>query len=134
MAVSRTTPILIMFALILLGSLASCAAPASYAAPALGVVVDSHLTVLDVQKGSAAEKAGVRPNDVLITLNGVPPASFTAWATEISNMEVGQPYTLTVQRGSDILELTVVSTRYPADSFPPGVTPTIIPTNQYYLR
>jgi S1-C subfamily serine protease len=133
MTISRTIPILIVYALMLLGSLASCTS-ASYAAPSLGVVVDSNLTVLDVQKGSAAEKAGVLPNDVLLKLNGTTPASFTEWATEISNMEVGQTYTITVQRSSDIVELSVVSTRYPAESFPPGVTPTIIPTNQYYIR
>ncbi len=130
----RNITVLIISALMLLGWLASCASPGSYAAPSLGVVADSKLTVLEVMKSSAAEEAGVVVNDVLLTLEGATPASFAEWATEISNMEVEQTYTITVQRGSDIVTLTVVSTRDPGNNLPPGVTPTVVPTDQYYIQ
>lgn len=45
------------------------------AGPALGVVVEQDLRVVEVEPGSAAAQAGIRPGDVLIGLDGVKPST-----------------------------------------------------------
>ncbi len=47
-------------------------ADASYGIPPLGVVLDNAQTVIDLDPGGAAQTAGVRLGDVLLTLNSVP--------------------------------------------------------------
>lgn len=103
----------------------------SYPAPSLGVVLDVHFTVIDIQKRSAAEKAGVQVGDVLLTLDGNSYATPDEWIDPLGAMEVGQKYQITVQRGSDTLALEVTAARQAPDIYSPGVTPTPIPSGLY---
>ncbi|MCC6192755.1 MAG: PDZ domain-containing protein [Anaerolineales bacterium] len=117
-----------------MSSTVSCASPTgSYPGPALGVVVDEQFTVLDVKSGSTAELAGVQAGDVLLTLDGTGYTSPAEWAIQVGNIEIGKTYTLEVQRGSSVISVTVTSARDSAGDFPPGATPTVIPTGQFYF-
>ncbi len=89
--------------------------------------------MLDVKSGSAAELAGVQAGDVLLALDGNAYTSLAEWAAQVGNIEIGKAYTLKVQRGSNVISLKVNSARDSGGNFPPGVTPTVIPTGQYYF-
>lgn len=46
-------------------------AAASYAAPELGIAVDATMKVVDIDRGSAAELAGIQKGDQLLSIDGV---------------------------------------------------------------
>ncbi|HMN15754.1 MAG TPA: hypothetical protein PKD55_25845, partial [Bellilinea sp.] len=45
---------------------------ASFAGPVLGVITDKDLQVIEIEPGSAAEKAGVQVGDILLDLTWIP--------------------------------------------------------------
>jgi S1-C subfamily serine protease len=126
------TPAVVMLLAVL--ALLSCALQGDYPAPALGVLIDYQLTVVDVLKGSAAERAGVQAGDVLIALNGTAYASVDDWRAKVSAIDTGKDYDLKIQRGGQAMTLRVTSAPYPPNDSPAGVTPTVIPTDIYVVR
>jgi membrane-associated protease RseP (regulator of RpoE activity) len=50
----------------------STAGHASWPAPQLGVVVDENMKVVDIDRYSTAEEAGIQVGDILINIDGVP--------------------------------------------------------------
>lgn len=64
--------------------------------------------VVSVVEGSPAEKAGIRENDIIVKVNGETVSSSTALRVRINSFKVGDVITLTVLRGNNTIELTVV--------------------------
>ncbi len=122
--------------MVMLGLLAilSCALQGDYPAPALGVLVDGNLAVVELLPGSAAERAGVQAGDVLVALNGNAYASVDDWRAQVSRIDVGHDYDLEIRRGGQVLTLRVTSARPPPPRRTPGVTPTAVPTDIASVR
>jgi regulator of sigma E protease len=77
--------------------------------------------ILDVEPGSAADKAGVEPNDILLSLNGQYFQAVADIQNYVKNHE-GQPVIFQVQRGKQDLNLTVTpSPNPPAGQGPTGI-------------
>ncbi len=75
-----------------------------------GVLINS------VERGSPAEKAGVRVQDILLAINGDPvnvrfPEEVAPARKRITDLPIGKPVTLTLKRGQQTLELTAVPDR-----------------------
>src|SRR5687768_8362866 len=119
----RLWPMLVASGLVM-SAMLSCALQGDYPAPALGVVVDRTRTVVAVLPDGAGEKAGVQVGDVLEALNGTPLARIAEWRTEVSRIERGQEFDLTVQRAGQSVTLRGTSRLPPAANLAPGVTPT----------
>ena len=133
MLISKKT-FLIFIALAQLILLISCTSSmGSYPAPSLGVVVDANFTVMDVQKDSSAEEAGVQIGDILLSLDGNTYPTPDSWIDPLGAMAEGQKYQVTLQRSNEILTLDVSAARQDPDLYSPGVTPTPIPIGLYYL-
>ncbi len=111
-----------------------CALQGDYPAPALGVLVDASLTVVEVLPGSAAERAGVQVGDVLVALNASAYANVDDWRAEVSRIDVGHDYNLEIRRGSQAMTLKVTSARPPWPGPTSGVAPTAVPTDIYEVR
>jgi S1-C subfamily serine protease len=102
-------------------------------APEFGIVVDEHLQVVDVAKGSAAEKAGIQRGDILKTLDNTPLTS-TQQAKQLAREAVdsktlaGQMSTLTVSRKGQEMTLHILPAP-PADrgGSPDNPLPTVTP-------
>lgn len=70
---------------------------------------DDYVMVVSVYKDAPADKAGVRPGDLLLALDGRSLKGFSD--SEVSALLKGSPgtsFTLTVQRGTDIIDLKIV--------------------------
>lgn len=129
----------------------------SYAAPVLGVVVGPDLRVVDVDPGSAAERAGVRRGDVLTTIGsqalpapGAAPAGTAPrhaspqarpsptgahiTAKEMFRREVkpGQPLSLSVRRNGQPLDLQITPGGPGVGRFG-GPTPTGVPQDSDFV-
>jgi len=65
------------------------------------------LEVIDVQAGSPADSAGLRPEDIVVGLNGEPVERVEQLQRMLSEHAIGQPRTLTVLRAGVLTELTV---------------------------
>ncbi len=128
---AKTKFLFIAFILAVLLLLVSCTG--SYPAPSLGVVVDANFTVVDIQKGSAAEEAGVQIGDILQTLDGNAYSNPDDWKDPLGGMAEGQKYQITLQRGNATLTLEVTAARQDPDLYSPGITPTPIQSGLYYL-
>ncbi|BCS31538.1 putative zinc metalloprotease [Luteitalea sp. TBR-22] len=72
----------------------------------LGISPSVHPEVVQVQPGSAAEAAGLKPKDVILSFNGTDTTGFTLQQMigEISK-RAGQPVTLGILRGGQRLEV-----------------------------
>lgn len=81
-------------------------------------VGDHGLLVKGILKNSAAWKAGVQSNDLLLKLNKVPLADGDHLLQMIGDLKVGDPVTLHVRRGDKELELkAVLQSREQANDF-----------------
>ena len=58
-----------------------------------------------MEAGSGADKAGLKVNDVITTVNGKKVASATEWRSEIERGKAGDAITLEVRRGSETVTL-----------------------------
>jgi len=67
-------------------------------AKGLGIAQQSGVVVSQVQKDSAAEKAGVKPGDVIVSLNGQPVTSNSELSSALAVMRVGTDVTLGIVR------------------------------------
>jgi S1-C subfamily serine protease len=70
---------------------------------------DEHgIVIIDVQKGSPAEKAGIKMKDVISGLGGAPLESFHLFRRKLLGLIPGQEIQLTIWREGQHLELTAV--------------------------
>jgi hypothetical protein len=65
-------------------------------------------SIRDVVPGSAAEKAGLRPNDRIVKYNGMPVTTFQELRSLISKNEPGDAAAMEVERGTQLLQIKVV--------------------------
>ena len=75
---------------------------------------ESGILVLSVEKGSPAERVGLREGDVLVGLAGEPVAGVDDLHRLLTDGRVGVPLPLVILRQSERLELEVVPERSPA--------------------
>ena len=71
--------------------------------------------VYSVEKGSPAEKAGLKVNDIITKANGEKIASANDLTAIVKKLSVGDSLKLTVMRGGTETELTVVVGEQPKD-------------------
>jgi S1-C subfamily serine protease len=101
------------------------------AAPALGVVVDQNLQVVDVEPGSAAAAAGIRLRDVLKAIGGNPVNTPAKAVGSFRAAQVGDTLAVAVARGGQSLTLRV--TVAPRIGHPGQPTPTAVPVDKHYF-
>lgn len=63
------------------------------------------MVLSEVSPNSMAERAGLQPNDRLISVEGQPVRSSADWLAISANLESGRTYRLQIERGTDHLEL-----------------------------
>ena len=66
------------------------------------------VTVQSVQKGSGAEKAGIKPKDVIVALDGEPIPNLLKLRILLGQRLAGDEVTVKIRRGDKTLELRVV--------------------------
>ncbi len=59
-----------------------------------------------VRKGSVASKAGLRPDDLIVEINGLATASCRDVSKRLGQVDRDSPVTITIQRGSEFLTVT----------------------------
>ncbi len=67
----------------------------------------SSLEVSHVDQGSPADKAGIRPRDVILTINGKTPPGFIGFIQELLTAEDKRDVTLELKRGKDPVTVTL---------------------------
>ena len=78
--------------------------------PFLGVLGDDHekgALITSVPEGNPAQQAGVRPNDVIVGVDGNTFKGFSGLAGLLSTHKPGDEVKLTILRGEETIELTV---------------------------
>lgn len=70
-------------------------------------VSEPGLYVYSVNSGSAAQQAGLKSGDRIISINGVEVDNKTDFQKELKNHSVGETITLKIQRGTNTLDLQV---------------------------
>ncbi len=73
--------------------------------PALGV--DHGVVVSTVQPGGPSDKAGVKPDDIILAIDGEPVTDGDDLVAKVADTPVGEVLTLTVDRGGERLDLDV---------------------------
>ena len=68
-----------------------------------------------VEPGSAAERAGLQPDDLILFVDGNVADSIEALREELSYIDRIDPVSLTVQRGDELLEIELKLTPTEAD-------------------
>jgi serine protease Do len=64
--------------------------------------------VESIKSGSTAAKAGIRPDDLVLFVNGRVVASCKLLADELTYIDRLDPVHLTIQRGQELLEIEIV--------------------------
>ncbi len=77
-----------------------------YLLPALGL--DHGVLITTVQKGGPADKAGLKPEDVIIAMNGVPIRNGDDLVARVADTPVGEEVVITVDRGGKKMDFKVV--------------------------
>jgi S1-C subfamily serine protease len=70
--------------------------------------VTSGALVIEVQKGTGAEKAGVKPGDVIVALDGTPIRSMDDLVLATRRSQVGRTVVLTIYRGGKKTQLSMM--------------------------
>jgi S1-C subfamily serine protease len=70
--------------------------------------------ITQVERGSPADKAGIKPGDVLLSVNGRPVADTTTMLNLVAALPPGQGATLKLTRNQAETELAVTIGRRPA--------------------
>lgn len=65
------------------------------------------LYVADVEKGSPAEAAGIRPGDRILSVNGEPLGSIDQWRAWLSARKPGERIVLEVERGAGVRDVEI---------------------------
>lgn len=76
-------------------------------AAAMGVPASGGAVVVEVSEGTPAEKAGLKPDDVIVAVDGQPVPTSNALTRMVALKPPGTPVTLTVLRGDKKEELKV---------------------------
>lgn len=94
-------------------------------AEGLGLARDWGVIVSDVQPGGPADKAGVKPQDIILSADGRAVNSLPVFLYRSLVHPAGQPLALTVLRGSQVLQFTmpVIEPRHPVDELIGMVSP-----------
>lgn len=103
-------------------------------APVLGVTVDPTMRVVDVERDSAAARAGVQVGDRLNTLDTIrlmQPRAKVRAKLYVAAAQHGATLTLTLERDGQPLELDVLVT--PFTGAPGHLTPTPVMEPHYYF-
>jgi len=83
--------------------------------PASAHVSDAHIEIVEVVTGSAADKAGFRMGDTIVTINGQIPANAEASRTILADQnEKNIPLTMEVKRHGELLTLNATPEYLPA--------------------
>jgi len=83
--------------------------------------------VAEIAKGSGAEKAGIKVGDVITAVDGTPVRSMDDLILQIRRKKVGDEVVLTISRGGQTSEVTVVVGDKPAELSAPSTQPTETP-------
>lgn len=83
-------------------------------AQTFGVPVQQGVLIAGVLHNAPAAQAGVRPGDVVVQVNGQDVASVAALLSSIAALVPGEPAIITVQRGSQRLQLPLTPATRPA--------------------
>ena len=67
----------------------------------------NRVQVMGVEAGSAAEAAGMQVNDIIVSLNGTEINGSTSLSMLLYEYNVGDTVTITVQRGTELIDLSV---------------------------
>ena len=76
-------------------------------AEALGLTVDAGVVLSDVMPGSPAEKAGLAPGDLVLSLDGKPMENGRQFRINVYTRGVGEQVAVEVRRGSRTLTVRV---------------------------
>ncbi|MDR2715093.1 MAG: trypsin-like peptidase domain-containing protein [Coriobacteriales bacterium] len=79
----------------------------SSTADQLGVKATSGVYVDEVVQGSPADRAGIKPGDVIVAINGKSIKTATELIIDVRGLLVGEKVTLGIMRGSQTLDLEV---------------------------
>ena len=79
-------------------------------AQSLGLVAVSGIRVLDVERASPADRAGIRRSDILVALDGATLASLTDLQRALSVERIDRPSLVTLVRRGERLALTLTPT------------------------
>ncbi len=81
----------------------------------VGAVAEGRFAILvrDVHATGPAHRGGVVPGDRIVALNGEAIVDFEHWLREVSELESGEPLTLTVVRGGATLSARIIADRRP---------------------
>ncbi len=85
------------------------------AARALGAPDTVGAAVVDVVQGSPAEKAGLKPGDVIRTFNGRPVVDMLAFRSRVAELDIGATVELGVLRAGQPVTLSMTIAESPAD-------------------
>lgn len=101
------------------------------AEPALGIVVDRNMRVVDIEAGSTAQRIGIQRNDVVTAIQGTQLSSAESARRIVRQAKVGQRLSIDIRRGNQ--SFTLNATMAPEVGHPHQATPTPVPSNQEYF-
>ncbi|MEA2575199.1 MAG: hypothetical protein QOH93_2497 [Chloroflexia bacterium] len=105
-------------------------------APELGIVVDGNMRVVDLERGGAAELAGILRGDVILRLEGTQltmPAQARQTAVDLFISRPGKEITVTINRhGQSIAVKVLPATRPDRGGSPGNPVPTATPVLEPY--
>ncbi|MFO7599508.1 MAG: PDZ domain-containing protein, partial [Candidatus Desulfacyla sp.] len=81
----------------------------------LGYLGKGGVLVLEVDKGSPAEGAGIQPDDIIVALDGQPLENFVFFRRKLLSLAPGHKIHLLVFRGGQTLEIWSVLDRKVTD-------------------
>jgi S1-C subfamily serine protease len=79
-----------------------------------GLTLETAVEVVSVEPGGPAAKAGIRPGDLLVALNGKAVGNIDDLYHILGEEEIGPPKTLVLLRGSDRVEFQVILAEHAA--------------------
>jgi len=68
----------------------------------------NRVQVANIEAGSAAEQGGMQVNDIIISINGTEVSGSSELSMLLYEYQVGESVTITVQRGTELLDLSIV--------------------------
>ncbi|NEQ95326.1 MAG: PDZ domain-containing protein [Cyanothece sp. SIO2G6] len=77
------------------------------------IQTDSGVLILDVLADTPAERAGLQPGDILVTVNDITVETATDVQEQVEGSNIGQPLTIAVSRQGEILVLDLVPISLP---------------------